>query len=158
MQNRSQVNVQKWDQNKNSNRNKIGFQMWTSIALVLDAADADFNVVDSVTRIGNRSTFVVVNPIAISRNENWLLLVILIVDDDVLDATLTLQHVAEPCPVGGWIGLDRAGEVGSEAGGASAVEWFDPVQVPGHLVAFYRVFVHFSDDNDSGRFALFWNV
>ena len=157
MQNRSQVNVQKWYQNKNSNRNKIVFQMWTSIALVLVAADADFNIVDPVTRTGNRSTFVVVNPIAISRNKNRLLLVILIVDD-VLDAAFALQHVAEPCPVGGGIRLDRAGEVGPEAGGASALGRLDPVQVPGHLVTFYRVFVEFSDDDNSGRFALFWNV
>jgi hypothetical protein len=129
--------------------------MGTSIALVLVSANADFDIVDAVARIGNFFSKVVVNPIAISRNENRLLLVILIVDD-VLDAALALQHVTEPGPVDG-IGQDRPGEVRFEAGGASALGRFDPVQVPSHLVAFYRVLVQFPDDDARG-FDQFGNV
>jgi hypothetical protein len=129
--------------------------MGTSIALVLVAANADFDIVDAVTRVGDLPSEVVVNPIAISRNENRLLLVVLIVDD-VLDAALALQHVAEPGPVDG-IGLDRPGEVRFEAGGASALGGLDPVEIPSHLVAFYRVLVQFPDD-DARRFDQFGNV
>ena len=127
--------------------------MGTSIALVLVPTNANFDVVDAVARVSDLPSEVVVNPIAISRNENRLLLVVLIVDD-VLDAALALEHVAEPGPVDG-IRPDRSGEGRSEAGGASALG--RSVQVPGHLVAFYWVFVQFSDD-DSGRFDQFANV
>jgi hypothetical protein len=129
--------------------------MGTSIALVLVPTNANFDVVDAVARVSDLPSEVVVNPIAISRNENRLLLVVLIVDD-VLDAALALQHVAEPGPVDG-IGLHRPGEVRFKASGASALGRLDPVEVPGHLVAFYRVLVQFPDDDARG-FDQFGNV